>query len=133
MSRINHTILIDDNKTTNFLNKYLMLKSKRFRRIEEFINGHKVLERFEKDQSFEPDIIFLDIDMADINGWEFLERFEKLYSKKVKTKIFILSSIVNTEYSKVLNAKHFTPEYLIKPLNLKLINSLYHKYFVIEG
>ncbi|WP_298319911.1 hypothetical protein [uncultured Aquimarina sp.] len=58
MSRINHTILIDDNKTTNFLNKYLMLKSKRFKRIEEFINGHKVLERFEKDQSFEPDIIF---------------------------------------------------------------------------
>ncbi len=71
--------------------------------------------------------------MADINGWEFLERFEKLHSKKVKTKIFILSSIVNTEYFKVFNAKHFTPEYLIKPLNLKLINSLYHKYFVIEG
>lgn len=129
MSRINHTILIDDNKTTNFLNKYLMLKSKRFKHIEEFINGHKVLERFEKDQSFEPDIIFLDIDMPDINGWELLERFEKLYSKKVKTKIFILSSTVNRDYSQIVKSKYFAPEYLIKPLNLKIIEALYHKYY----
>ncbi|MBQ4801869.1 response regulator [Aquimarina sp. MMG015] len=130
MSRINHTILIDDNKTTNFLNKYLMLKSKRFKRIEEFINGHTVLERFEKDESFEPDIIFLDIDMPNINGWELLERFEKLYSKKVKTKIFILSSSINKEYSQVFKPKYFAPEYLIKPLNLTIIEALYHKYYL---
>ncbi|WP_299259867.1 response regulator [uncultured Aquimarina sp.] len=129
MSKINHTILIDDNKTTNFLNKYLMLKSKRFSLIEVFINGKVVLERFEKDQSFQPDVIFLDIDMPDIDGWELLEKFEKLYSQKVKTKIFILSSSINKDDSQVFKPKHFAPEYLIKPLNLNLLNSLYHKYF----
>ncbi|WP_405209327.1 response regulator [Aquimarina sp. LLG6339-5] len=130
MSRINHTILIDDNKTTNFLNKYLMLKSKRFNHIETFINGKVVLERFEKDPFFRPDIIFLDIDMPDIDGWELLEQFEKLYAKKVKTKIFILSSTINRDYSQIVTSKHFAPEYLIKPLNLKIIEALYHKHYL---
>lgn len=129
MSRIKHTVLIDDNKTTNFLNQYLMLKSKRFQRIDTYTNGNKVLQKFIDDPSFEPDVIFLDLDMPDINGWEILDQFEKQFASKVKTKIFILTSTINAEHHKRFTPKPYAPEYLIKPLNQKIIDGLFHKHF----
>lgn len=133
MYRIEHTVLIDDNKTTNFLNKYLMLKSKRFKSIETFINGKAVLEKFAKDISFKPDLILLDIDMPDINGWELLETFEKRYATKVKTKVFILTSTINQEHLAKFKSSYFVPEYLVKPLSIDIIEALYHKYFHNKG
>ena len=129
MSRIKHTVLIDDNKTTNFLNQYLMLKSKRFQRIDTYTNGNKVLQKFVDDPTFEPDIIFLDLDMPDINGWQILEAFEKQLAAKVKTKIFILTSTINAEHHRRFIPKPFAPEYLIKPLDQKIIEALLQKYF----
>ncbi|WP_025740879.1 response regulator [Aquimarina pacifica] len=129
MHKINHTILIDDNKTTNFLNRYLMLKSKRFKKIEAFVSGISVLERFAVDPTFQPDVIFLDIDMPDISGWEFLDAFEELYANRINTKTFILSSAINKEYLQGFSPKNLVSEYLIKPLNLKIIEALFYKYY----
>lgn len=133
MYRIEHTVLIDDNKTTNFLNKYLMLKSKRFKSIETFINGKAVLEKFSTDISFKPDLILLDIDMPGISGWELLEKFEKRYAKKVKTKIFILTSAINQENLNKFKSNYFVPEYLVKPLSIDIIETLYNKHFQVKG
>lgn len=41
--------------------------------------------------SEKPDILFLDIFMPNMNGWEFLEQLEE---KKVNVKVFMLSSSV---------------------------------------
>ncbi len=127
--RIQHVVLIDDNKTTNFLNQYLMLKSKRFSKIDCFTEPQKVLYLLKHNPSFMPDLIFLDLDMPTMDGWEFLEKFKKLTPhKKSKTKIFILtSSIYNEKKLSIfpINLK----EYLIKPLNMDIIESLCYKYF----
>jgi len=129
MPKIEHTVLIDDNKTTNFLNKYLMLKSKRFNRIETFINGKVVLEKLCTDVSFQPDLILLDLDMPGINGYEILKKFETLPLKKVQTKIFILTSAINNKYINKFKSTNRALEYLIKPLSIDIIEALYYKYF----
>ena len=67
--------------------------------------------------------------MPDINGWEILDQFEKQFSTKVKTKIFILTSTINADHHKRFTPKPYAPEYLIKPLNQKIIDGLFHKYF----
>jgi len=126
--RIPHVVLIDDNKTTNFLNKYLMLKSKRFVTIDAFVEAEKVIYMLESDASFKPDFIFLDLDMPTMDGWEFIKRFEKITTQKeVHTRIFILTSVFH-EW-KADTTPHHLLEFLVKPLNADLIDSLYYKYF----
>lgn len=129
MTKIKHVVLIDDDKTTNFLNTYLMLKSKRFQKIDTFENGLDALQKFADDPTFEPDAIFLDIDMPAINGWQVLAQFEKLYASRVKTRIFILTDAILTDPQSKFVPKCYVPEYLIKPLNMSLIEAIYKKYF----
>jgi len=126
--KIKHVILIDDNKTTNFLNKYLMLKSKRFVKIETFENPEEVLYKLESNTGFAPNFIFLDLDMPTMDGWEFIDRFEKLQQQKeIPTKIFILTSIYHEWKAEITPS--YLLEFLVKPLSNDLIDSLYHKYF----
>ncbi len=126
--KIRHVVLLDDNKTTNFLNQYLMLKSKRFSRIDCFTEPQKVLYLLKQNPSFMPDLIFLDLDMPTMSGWEFLEKFEMLTPhKKSKTKIFILTSTC-TEWKSNISSMNLQ-EYLIKPLNMDIIESLCFKHF----
>lgn len=45
----------------------------------------------EKDESF-PDVIFVDLNMPGMDGWEFIERFNLRFGKARKAKIVVLSS-----------------------------------------
>ncbi|GAA4272144.1 response regulator [Aquimarina gracilis] len=127
--KIQHVVLIDDNKTTNFLNTYLMLKSKRFAKIESYTEAPEVLHMLQNTPSFEPDLIFLDLNMPIMTGWEFLAEFQKLVPKKrSKTKIFVLTSTICNEWKSRITPNNLE-EYLIKPLNLDLIESLCFKHF----
>ena len=67
-------------------------------------------------------ILFLDINMPVMNGWEFLEKFESLdESIKKKVKIYILSSSVDKRDMERAQANKNVVYYLIKPLTKETI------------
>ena len=72
-----------------------------------------------------PDRIFLDLEMPEMNGWEFLKAFEKLDSSlKEKMKVYILSA--STDKTDISRAKeyHSVKDYLIKPMRLDVLNRI---------
>jgi CheY-like chemotaxis protein len=72
-----------------------------------------------------PRIIFLDINMPVMNGWDFLEEFEKIKHRfKLLPRIYLLSSTVDPEDYK--KAKNFSlvQDFISKPLSKEALQNI---------
>jgi CheY-like chemotaxis protein len=91
--KLNCVLLIDDDEPTNFLNRIIIESSGCAEEIKTAQSGREALEylmQTNSDQTFPcPDLIFLDINMPAMNGWEFLERYRQLDSER-KGKVMIV-------------------------------------------
>lgn len=79
--KVNCIMLIDDNPDDNFVHKRVILKHDFADKVVEMESGAEALQ-FLKEKSDHPEdhphLIFLDINMPGMNGWEFLEEYRKL-------------------------------------------------------
>ena len=79
-------LIVDDNEADRYLLRRLLRKSKLTANIFEVSNGEEALQFFsdrearerENPDSFPPVLVFLDINMPLLNGFEFLEAFAPL-------------------------------------------------------
>ncbi|MCW3121853.1 MAG: hypothetical protein JWQ38_1345 [Flavipsychrobacter sp.] len=79
--------------------------------------------------STESAILFLDINMPVMNGWEFLERFEELdASVKSRIKVHILSSSVDKRDMERARINKNVAHYLVKPLTKETIRLVTHSH-----
>ncbi|MCX2745490.1 response regulator [Mangrovivirga sp. M17] len=116
MSKI---LLVEDDEVTNFLSKSV-LKSAGFEKIDEALNG---MEAYERIQIECPDIIFLDINMPVMDGWEFLEeKKEKAQCENVK--IIMLTSSPHPADKKKARSYPCVIEYFEKPLTNEKVEKL---------
>lgn len=65
-----------------------------------------------------PGIIFLDIHMPQMDGWHFLEEFDKL-SLGNDVAIYLLTSSVDPQDAERAQANDFVKDYFIKPVKLE--------------
>ena len=77
------------------------------------------------DESKLPDVIFLDLFMPGFNGFNFLDRFRKLYPAIDKTiHIFIISCSINPA-DKINAEKYpFVKGYFLKPVNMNTLKNI---------
>ena len=78
--KLNCVLLIDDDDSTNFLHKLILQKSEISETIKVVNSAEKGLEYLNSndENTPRPDIIFLDLNMPRMNGWEFVEEYKKL-------------------------------------------------------
>jgi CheY-like chemotaxis protein len=81
--------LIDDEQVVNFITKRLLSQLTNDIEVVDFTDSQKALEQLQVET---PDIVFLDLHMPKINGWEFLEEMKHL---GLQHKVVILSSSVS--------------------------------------
>ncbi|HRB71607.1 response regulator [Flavobacterium sp. WV_118_3] len=76
-----------------------------------------------------PDMLFVDINMPQMTGWEFMDevcRLELDYVKNIP--VFILSSSTSLADIEKINEYHFIDDYLVKPLKKTSFMELLHQY-----
>lgn len=129
MKKINSVLLIDDDKAINFIAKMLIKKAGITDHIETALNGQEALDyltnsgKYKIDECIypQPMLIFLDINMPIMDGWEFVEAFSKLNSnQKGDSKIIMLTSSIN-------------PDDKERALKLLSVSGFQNKILTIEG
>src|SRR5579872_5177967 len=95
--QLNCILLIDDDEPTNFLNKLTLEQAGCARQIHIAQSGQEALD-YLQDAIPRPDLIFLDINMPAMDGWEFLEKYRKLPSvRKADIVLIMLTTSLNPD------------------------------------
>lgn len=125
------TLFIDDDRATNFLNKHIAKSCDSIVAIHLADSGFEALSFLEKclNDSLEiPNLIFLDINMPAMNGWEFLEQFYKLHKNLVsEIKVVILSSSDDPNDINKYKENTNLLDFVRKPLNREALDSVLDK------
>lgn len=75
-------------------------------------------------------LILLDINMPVLNGWDFLERYEKAgFTKSWNAVIVMLTSSIDPLDSERASKSPLVAEYMTKPLSTEKINHILQHHF----
>lgn len=111
-----HTcLLIDDNPLDNYINTLLVTRNAFADEVIAKVSAKEVLTSI-KEGSIKPDVIFLDLRMPLMDGFQFLIEYGKLKHINKSTNIYVLSSSVNpSDISRCEHHKNVV-KFIEKPL-----------------
>lgn len=120
-----HVLLIDDNEIDNYINKIIITKSNIADLITVKDSGIDALGFLRNlaatDQPF-PELIFLDVQMPEMDGFEFLDQFNQFPEDlKAKTSINMLTSSNNSDDIKKAVDFPFVKNFFNKPMTTEMI------------
>lgn len=120
MKRINSLYVIDDDRIYHFLLKNLFKQNGIDVSTEFFSNGYEAVEKLKtlKDGDTVPDLILLDVNMPIMNGWQFLEEYDKLRAALPKASVIYMISSSNdiVDINKAKGYNKIVKDYFLKPI-----------------
>ena len=99
--KLNCILLIDDDDATNFIHQVIIKKAKIAEQVVTTLNGKQGLDfltnsgKYHNKETPLPSIVFLDINMPVMDGWEFMEAYQGL-SESMKNQICLVKSTILT-------------------------------------
>lgn len=134
MKPLNLILLVDDDETTNYLNQRLLTRMQVAERIDIVTNGEEAIRYLNScDNSGSnpcPELIFVDIKMPVMDGFEFLEEYQKLDKVKRSGQVMLMltssASFYDLEHLKKFPdvQKHYS-----KPLSEADVREIMNTYF----
>ena len=128
-------LLIDDSDADNFLHRRVIDKVGCTNNVEVRENGREALEYLEETRAnapSRPTLIFLDLNMPWVDGWEFLQTYEATDGRKPPV-IVMLTTSHNPDDRARAEAHSSVADFLLKPLTKESLRQILQKHFPDHG
>jgi response regulator of citrate/malate metabolism len=124
--KTNQVLLIDDDNIQHFIAKATLKKIDSEIKLLSYLDAISALEYLSAIELEEnlPNLILLDINMPEMDGWQFLEKYKNF---KLKSDVYIVSSSIDT--SDINKSKGYTDvkQFVSKPLDFDKICAILNK------
>lgn len=125
---LNTVLCVDDDPITLMLCKKVIIKAEFAQNIITAENGKLALALLEdiKSSGSEdfPQLVFLDLNMPVMNGWDFLDEFVKNAPQYNHTKVIILSSTIDPTDHQRAEKYEVVSRFMPKPITVEMLNEL---------
>ncbi len=122
--------IIDDDLVSQFATRYVIEQHSGDFSISTCANAEEALVKLScliaEDEEL-PDIVFLDLIMGDMNGWEFIENLQSLAKGKRLPEIYILSGFSNSKDRAIAKEHALIDGYFDKPLSRNSLDKIFSK------
>ncbi|MCM4151099.1 response regulator [Arenibacter sp. N53] len=131
--KLNCVLLVDDDDATNFIHNYVIKEAGFAEHIKVVENGQEALDYLKSKNEKEylrPNLIFLDINMPVMDGWEFLEQYKHL-DEELQGHMMVVMITTSLNPDDKLNAKShdIVDHYMSKPLTVEMLHDLQSRLF----
>ena len=133
-ANLNHIVLVDDNETTSFLNNRLLGRLAVANQVSTFARADEAFGQIWGQQANgggmpAPDLVFVDLKMPGVSGFEFLELYNALPQPVQEQTVMavLTTSMHGADTARV--AQYPNVEYLTKPLTEEKMRKLLEKRF----
>jgi CheY-like chemotaxis protein len=123
-------LLVDDSHEDNRYHQIIIKEMDIVNRIDFALNGQEALAYLKKENQMPPELIFLDINMPRMNGWEFLEEYKYLDTvQKARVVIMILTTSANPDDLKKAKEIEEVTGFETKPLSKEIMMEILNEHF----
>lgn len=128
--KLNCILLVDDDHEDCFFHQLVINKMDMTDSIQIAQNGLEALEFLKKEGQVIPELIFLDINMPKMNGWEFLDEYKHLDPlQKARITILMLTTSANPADLRRAQEMEDVTGYKTKPLSVEMLTEIIDNYF----
>lgn len=126
-------MLIDDNSDDNFCHERVIKKSNSAEIVLTKVRAIDALTYLQSNtdhQYTHPDLIFLDINMPGMNGWDFLQEYNMLDKQLQSEVIVIMLTTSENPDDKIKSMElNVVSDFKTKPLTKEMLGDIITKYF----
>ena len=126
-------LLVDDDAIANLIHKRTIESAGIDLHVEVAQNGQEALDYLlgkKEGQFIKPGIIFLDINMPGMNGWEFMEQYNRLAEEfKVKAVVVLLTTSTHSGDREDADKNPGVQNFMNKTLSVPKLEELIESHF----